>query len=82
MRRGRCAELGHARSNAASLSRTSTCSVQLASISIALIALGAAPLWLPASTRYFARWQLIRNPKIAYSEPIDHVVYGPLPRYR
>jgi len=54
----------------------------IASISIALVALGAAPLWLPASTRYFARWRLIRNPEITYSQPIDHVVYGPLPRYR
>lgn len=54
----------------------------IASISIALVAVGAAPLWLPASSRYFARWQLIRNPRIAYSEPIDQVFYGPLPRYR
>jgi len=54
----------------------------IASISIALIALGAAPLWLPASTRYFTRWRMIRHPEVAYAEPVDHVVYGPLPRYR
>lgn len=54
----------------------------IAAASIGLIALGAAPLWLPASARFFARWHLVRHPQIAYSEPIEHVVYGPLPRYR
>lgn len=54
----------------------------IAAISIGLVALGAAPLWLPASSRFFARWHLLRHPQIAYSEPIDHVFYGPLPRYR
>lgn len=54
----------------------------IAAIAIGLVGLGAAPLWLPASNRFFARWQVIRNPRIAYSEPIDHVFYGPLPRYR
>ena len=54
----------------------------IAAISIGLVALGAAPLWLPASNRFFARWHLIRHPRIAYSEPIDQVIYGPLPRYR
>ncbi|MFT3970712.1 MAG: hypothetical protein QM695_10650 [Micropruina sp.] len=54
----------------------------LTSASIGLAALGAAPLWLPATRRFFARWQLIRHPQIVYSEPIDQVFYGPLPRYR
>ncbi|MFT4216279.1 MAG: hypothetical protein QM619_03720 [Micropruina sp.] len=54
----------------------------IAAISIGVIALGAVPLWLPASTRFFARWQLLRHPQIVYSEPIDQVFYGPLPRYR
>ena len=54
----------------------------VAAASIGLVALGAAPLWLPATTRFFARWQLIRHPLAAYSPPIDQVFYGPLPRYR
>jgi hypothetical protein len=54
----------------------------IASISIGLIALGAAPLWLPATSRFFARWWLLRHPQVAYSEPIDQVFYGPLARYR
>lgn len=54
----------------------------LAALSIALAALATAPLWLPASTRFFARWDLWRNPRVAYSEPVENVVYGPLPRYR
>lgn len=53
-----------------------------AAISIGFVALGAAPLWLPATTRFFARWQLIRHPQTAYSAPINQVCYGPLPRYR
>lgn len=54
----------------------------IAAISIGFVALGAAPLWLPATSRFFARWQLVRHPQISYSEPIDQVFYGPLPRYR
>ena len=54
----------------------------IAAISIGLVALAAIPLWLPASKRFFARWQLVRHPQIAYSEPIENVFYGPLPRYR
>ena len=54
----------------------------VAAISIGLAALGAAPLWLPGTNRFFARWQLIRHPQVAYSAPIDQVCYGPLPRYR
>lgn len=54
----------------------------IAAVSIGLVALGAAPLWLPASDRFFARWSLIRHPQVAYSEPIEQVTYGPLPRYR
>lgn len=54
----------------------------IAAISIGLAALGAAPLWLPVTNRFFARWQLIRHPQVAYSAPIDQVFYGPLPRYR
>lgn len=54
----------------------------IAAVSIGCVALGAAPLWLPATRRFFARWQLIRHPQLAYSEPIDQVFYGPLPRYR
>ena len=54
----------------------------IAAISIGLVALGSIPLWLPASRRFFARWQVIRHPQIAYSEPIENVFYGPLPRYR
>ena len=54
----------------------------VAAISIALVALAAIPLWLPASTRFFARWHLVRHPQVAYTEPIENVFYGPLPRYR
>lgn len=54
----------------------------VAAISIGLVALAAIPLWLPASKRFFARWQVVRHPQIAYSEPIENVFYGPLPRYR
>ncbi|MFT4296818.1 MAG: hypothetical protein QM582_15555 [Micropruina sp.] len=54
----------------------------IASLSIGLVALGAAPLWLPPTRRFVARWQLIRHPQVAYSAPIDQVFYGPLPRYR
>ncbi len=54
----------------------------IAAISIGFVALGAAPLWLPATKRFFARWQAIRHPEIAYSEPVQNVIYGPLPRYR
>ncbi len=54
----------------------------IAAVSIGCVALGTAPLWLPATRRFFARWQLIRHPQLAYSEPIDQVFYGPLPRYR
>ena len=53
-----------------------------AAVSIAFVALGAAPLWLPATKRFFARWHLIRHPEIAYAEPIEQVFYGPLARYR
>lgn len=53
----------------------------IAAISIGCVALGAAPLWLPASQRYFARWYVVRHPQIAYTEPIENVFYGPLPRY-
>lgn len=53
-----------------------------AAISIGFVALGAVPLWLPATTRFFARWHVIRHPQIAYAEPIERVFYGPLPRYR
>lgn len=44
--------------------------------------LGAAPLWLPATGRFFARWYQLRHPEQVFSEPVDQVFYGPLPRYR
>ena len=67
---------------AAGVSLLSLLLTPIAAISIGCVALGAAPLWLPASARFFARWHLIRHPQIAYSEPIEQVFYGPLPRYR
>ena len=45
-------------------------------LSIAFVARGAAPLWLPATTRFFARWHLIRHPEIAYAEPIEQARAG------
>lgn len=54
----------------------------VATISIALVALGAIPLWLAPTKRFFARWQAVRNPQVLYSEPVENVFYGPLPRYR
>ncbi len=47
-----------------------------------LAAVAAAALWLPPSTRYFAAWQAVRRHEPVFSEPPEHVVYGPLPRYR
>lgn len=64
---------------AAGVSLLSLLLTPIAAISIGCVALGAAPLWLPASARFFARWHLIRHPQIAYSEPIEQVFYGPLP---
>ena len=47
-----------------------------------LAGVAAAALWLPPSTRYFAAWQAVRRHEPVFSEPPEHVVYGPLPRYR
>lgn len=49
---------------------------------IAASALAAIWLWLPVTAGYFARWRLLRQPENQFSEPVDRVFYGPLPRYR
>lgn len=54
----------------------------IAAVTIGFVALGAAALWLPATRPFFARWQAVRHPQTAYSQPIQNVFYGPLPRYR
>lgn len=54
----------------------------IAAVSIGFVALAVAPLWLPPAKRFFVRWQLIRHPQVAYSDPVENVYYGPLPRYR
>ena len=54
----------------------------IAAISIGLAALGAIALWLPPSGRFFDHWRRRRHPQQVYSEPVGHVFYGPLPRYR
>lgn len=55
---------------------------QPAWIAIGLAVLGAAPLWLPATGSYFDRWAQVRAPSVVFGEPVDHVFYGPLPRFR
>ncbi|MFT3860661.1 hypothetical protein [Micropruina sp.] len=54
----------------------------IAALSIGLVALGAGALWLPPTAPFFNRWHLVRHPVAAYSEPVENVFYGPLPRYR
>ena len=55
---------------------------QLAWASLPLAALAAIWVWLPSSRRYFARWHALRHPELPFSAPIEHVEYGPLPRFR
>ncbi len=54
----------------------------IAVIGTGLAAIMAVMLWLPPSTRYFAAWRAYRQHDPVFSEPFDHVYYGPLPRYR
>lgn len=54
----------------------------VAAAAIGLAALAAAALWLPASKRYFEAWRAHRHHEPVFSEPPDHIEYGPLPRYR
>lgn len=54
--------------------------VAIAAIGLAAVAAGA--LWLPPSGRYFAAWQAVRHRQPVFSEPLEQVHYGPLPRYR
>lgn len=49
---------------------------------VPLVLLGAIALWLPPAGRFFAQWHGVRHPAPAYPELAEHVVYGPLPRYR
>lgn len=51
-------------------------------VAIPLAALGALPLWLPGSRRYFDQWAALRHPAPQYAEPLGDVFYGPLPRFR
>lgn len=48
----------------------------------ALIALGAAALWLPPVRRFFARWQARRHQAPVARREAAGVHYGPLERYR
>ena len=54
----------------------------LATAAIGLAALAAGALWLPASGRYFEAWRAARHHEPVFSQPPDHIEYGPLPRYR
>jgi hypothetical protein len=49
---------------------------------IPLAVLGAGLLWLPSSRVFFSAWNARRHPEVAFAPPVEHVSYGPLPRYR
>lgn len=51
-------------------------------IAIGFAVLGAAPLWLPVTRSYVERWAEKRSPAAVFSEPVEEVFYGPLPRFR
>jgi hypothetical protein len=48
---------------------------------MALTLLAAALGWLPPVKAYCAAWDALRHAEPVYSEPVNTVAYGPLPRY-
>lgn len=67
---------------AATLSFAALTLTQIAWVAIPLSVVGAALLWLPASSGFFLRWQALRHPEIDWATPPEAVEYGPLSRYR
>lgn len=54
----------------------------LAWAAVPLALLGAGLLWLPSVRAFFDAWDARRHPRPDFAPPIEHVAYGPLPRYR
>ena len=55
---------------------------RVALIGLGLATLGAALLWLPGTSTYFARWDELRSLKAGSYRRPDSIYYGRLPRFR
>lgn len=51
-------------------------------VAFGLAVLGAAVLWLPQVSRYFAHWTAFRTPAPKQPVWVENVPYGPEPRFR